>query len=232
VQAAWTALTGVEWASMLPYALIIAGIALIGVAIYELVKHWSEVWGAMVDMVAFVWDWIRSHWPLLLEVILGPVAIAAGLIITHWQAIKNGAADVWNFIKGGWNDLVSFFQHAISGLAGVFQHMWDGILAPFKWIINAVIDTWNQLHFTLPKVDVLGVHIGGETIGVPQIPHLAQGGLITADGLVYAHAGEAITPAPRGLGPAVHIDNVNISDGADLDLMLTKIRFATLAGRL
>jgi hypothetical protein len=69
------------------------------------------------------------------------------------------------------------------------------------------------------------------TIGVPQIPYLAEGGLITRTGLVYAHAGEAITPAGRQ-GPAVHIENVNLHDGADIGLLLSQIHFATMAGRL
>jgi hypothetical protein len=229
IQAAFAA---AEWLSLGPMLLIIAAVAVLGVAIYELVSHWSAVWGAMQAAVAWVWNWIAANWPLLLAILLGPIGVAADLIIKNWDRIKNAFADVYNFIVGTWNMLVGFFGTAISGLARVFQHMWDGMLAPFRLILNTIIDLWNQLHFTLPKVDVLGVHIGGETIGVPSIPHLAQGGLMTADGLVYAHAGEVITPAPARTGPAVNIENVNISDGADLELMLSKIRFATLAGRL
>jgi hypothetical protein len=35
-----------------------------------------------------------------------------------------------------------------------------------------------------------------------------------------------------GLGPAVHIENVNLHDGADIGLLLQQIHFATMAGRL
>jgi hypothetical protein len=45
-------------------------------------------------------------------------------------------------------------------------------------------------------------------------------------------AGEDITPAPAGLGPRVNIENVNLSDGADVDLLLRKVAFAASAGRL
>ena len=76
--------------------------------------------------------------------------------------------------------------------------MWDGILSAFRTTLNHVIDAWNALQFTLPSVNIGPIHAGGETIGVPQVPHLGTGRThYGRTGLIYAHAGEAITPAPR-----------------------------------
>jgi hypothetical protein len=109
--------------------------------------------------------------------------------------------------------------------------MWNGITEAFRGAVNAIIDIWNGLHFTLPKVDVLGVHIGGETIGVPSIPHLAEGGLITQTGLVYAHAGEAITPASAvRQGPALVITNATFNSAVDVDMISKKLEFAMGTG--
>ena len=139
---------------------------------------------------------------------------------------------MWQWITGKFNDLVSFFTGLPGRLGGIFAGMWDGILNAFKSVLNGVIDLWNKLHFTLPKIDLgpLG-KIGGGDIGVPTIPHLAQGGLVTASGLIYAHAGEAITPMPSGgMGPALHIEHATFNSAVDVDLIAKRIEFAIGAG--
>jgi hypothetical protein len=223
-----------EWASLAPILLIIAAIAILGVAIYELVTHWSAVWSAMKDAAEAVWTWIKANWPLLLAILLGPFGVAALEISRHWQEIKDGAKAAVDWVTARFHDLVGFFTGLPGQLAGVFSHMWDGIESAFRSVLNGVIDLWNRLHFTLPHIDLgpLG-SIGGGDIGVPHIPHLAQGGLMTRDGLVFAHAGEVISPAPAGArGPAVRIEHFHASDGADIDLLLRHVAFASTAGRL
>jgi hypothetical protein len=245
VSAAWDALTAAEYASMLPYVLIIAGLAAIALAGYELVTHWSEIWGAIKDAAAAVWQWIVDHWPLLLEVILGPIGAAVVLVVQHWSTIKNaamavwqwivdnwnrltaiivapiqaavgilqgiwdgiktGASGVWGFIKDGWNGLVDFFTGLPGRISGLFSGMWDGIWHAFRSAINTLIDGWNSLQFTTPHVSFLGVDTPSVTIGVPKIPHLAQGGLITQTGLIYDHAGASQRRRTSGSHRARHL---------------------------
>jgi hypothetical protein len=222
--------------------LAVAALVAIGIVIY---KNWSTIWGGIKDIVKAVWDWIRNNWPLLLGILLGPFGLAVGFIIKYRQQIWDAIKDVWNWITKNWplllailtgpfglavlaiiknwNSIVNFFTGIPGDIRKIFDKIWGGIVDAFKAVINAVIDIWNKLHFTLPKVSILGVHIGGETIGVPQIPHLAQGGLITSDGLIYAHAGEAITPidkVPRG--PAVNIEHAHFNSEVDVDLFMRR----------
>ena len=110
---------------------------------------------------------------------------------------------------------------------------WGGIETSFKDTINAVIDVWNKLHFTLPKIDVLGAHIGGETIGVPTIPHMASGGIVTFATLaLIGEAGpEAVVPLGKGgTGPALHIEHATFNTATDVDLLAKKLEFAVGAG--
>src|SRR4029077_16163293 len=189
-----------DWfAAFWPVALIVLAIAAVGVAIY-----------LMRDKFVEVFAWIRAHWALLVDIIFGPFGIAITMIIQHW------------------GDLMAFFKGLPGDIARIFGDVWGGIEDAFRAVINSVIDIWNQLHFTLPKVDVLGVHIGGETIGVPSIPHLAQGGLITQTGIVYAHAGEVISPAPAGAGggPLVAVNGAPFNSATDIDMLCKKIEFA------
>ncbi len=201
-----------------------------GLAVLEIVKHWNDIKGAAI--AAF--NWLRDNWPLILAILTGPIGLAVLAIERNWQTIKDGAASAVQWLKDRWNDLVGFFTGLPGRLSGIFSGMWHGIEDAFRATLNGVIDLWNRLHFTLPHIDLgpLG-SIGGGTIGVPAIPHLAAGGLMTGDGLIFAHAGEVITPAPAAPPkPAVHIENVNVSDGADVDLLIRKLTFAATAGRL
>ena len=244
-----------------PIALIVLGIAALILAVYELWKHWNTVWGWIKDAAKAVWDWIKDNWPLLLDILFGPIGFAVGLIITNYQNIKTRAKDAYDFIVSIWNGITGFFSglvttikntftgmwtdiknafntaktdveniwNAITGIfkAPDFSQIWSGISGAFKSALNAVIDLWNDLHFTVPEVNIGPVHFGGQTIGVPHIPHLAQGGLITSDGFVYAHAGEAISPIPNGVlgrgGPAVVINDAHFAETLDVDAFMARV---------
>jgi hypothetical protein len=148
-------------------------------------------------------------------------------LVGIWSDITGDAAGAWKAITTGWDDTLRVVKGIPGDVAGIFTGMWDGIWQAFRGAINKLIDGWNSLKFTLPSFDLGPIHVGGETIGVPSIPHLAQGGLITASGLVYAHAGEAITPLPaQTFGPAVQIDHATFTSEVDVDLLLQRAAWA------
>jgi len=166
---------------------------------------------------------------IVTAVILG--AVAYGYLLYRnwgivWPQLKQWAKDVFDFIHYSWNNLIGDLKAVPGQIASIAVHMWDGIANAFVDVINFIIHTWNSLQFTLPAIHgPFGISFGGETIGVPTIadvPHLAQGGLITRDGLVYAHAGEAITPAPGRTGPAVVINDAHFSSGVDVELFMRR----------
>ena len=215
--------------------LIVLAIAALGVAAYVIYRNWSTIWAAMKDAARAVWDWIRVNWPYILPFILGPIGAAALLVIKQWDNIKQGASDMWQWIKDGWNDLVGFFTALPGRITSIVSHLFDGFANAFVDAINFIIRIWNGLQFKVPGVSVFGHHFGGFTIGVPdipEVPHLATGGLITSSGLVYAHAGEAITPLPSRLGPAVQIDNAHFSSEVDVDLFLRRAAWIVQTQRI
>jgi hypothetical protein len=165
-----------------------------------------DVFNGIVGAAQSAFNWIASNWPLLLAILTGPFGLAV-------LAIKNN-----------WGTLVTFFQGVPADIEGIAGRMWAPISGAFRGELNDIIDLWNSLKFTLPSVNVGPVHLGGETIGVPQVPHLAQGGLITADGLIYAHAGEAITPAPEAgrRAPAVHVEHLTLASPLDVDAFMRR----------
>jgi hypothetical protein len=259
---------GFELATLGPIALIaLAVVALIAIG-YVIYRNWSTIWGAIKAVIAAVYDWIKTYWPLILAIIIGPVALAAYLIWKNFGTIKQAAADAVAFIIRIWNTVYAFFAGLvttvgttlaglfdkaksaastvistvegywntfygwITGLPGkltnTFAGMFDGISGAFKAAINWVIGAWNSLHFTIGgwKVGtgIFSVTLPKVDIGMPTIPKLAQGGLITQSGLIYAHAGEAITPLPAGrLGPLVHIEHAAFVEPVDLDVLTQRL---------
>jgi len=146
----------------------------IGVALSAI----SSAAGAVVSFV-------RSHWPLLLAILTGPFGLAVLFVSKHFDTIV------------GWvKSMPGRIKNAAVG-------MWDGISDAFKDAINFIIRGWNSLHFSLPSINthIPGVgKIGGQTIGVPQIPYLAAGGIVTRPTVaMIGEAGpEAVVPLGHG----------------------------------
>lgn len=183
---------------------------------------WSWLKGAVASVIGFV----KDHWKLIIGIILGPVGIVAALLVTHWKEIKatvTGAVSaVLGFLKSHWrliisillgpvaivvNQVIAHFTDLVGfvkSLPGKFLQAGKGIFnfikTGFKDAINWVIDKWNNLHFSIPKVDLgpLG-SIGGQTINFPDIPKLARGGTVLSAGLsLVGEAGPEILRLPRG----------------------------------
>lgn len=142
-----------------------------------------------------------------------------------WPQLKQWAKDVYEYVRGSWDNLIRDLKAVPGQIARIASGMWNGIADAFVEMLNFIIRAWNGLQFTVPGFSVFGAHFGGFTLGVPdipEIPKLAQGGLITRDGLVYAHAGEAITPAPARTGPAIVINDAHFSSGVDVELFMRR----------
>jgi hypothetical protein len=194
------------------------GVVLVG-AIVLIVTHFNDfkkvildVWNTAVtgfdaikNAILVVYNWVAANWPLLLAILTGPIGLAVLAI------------------ESNWGTLVSFFTGIPAKIASALSGMWDFIGNEFRSVINHLIDGWNSLKFTTPSIDVFGLHTPSVTLGVPAIPHLAQGGLITQSGLVYAHAGEAITPMPSNtFGPAVSIGTQHFHNDLDMDAFMRR----------
>jgi hypothetical protein len=139
----------------------------------------GAVWGAIKS----VFDWVKNNWPLLLAVLTGPFGWAVAFVVKFKDDIMNMFSLIYNGIKG----TMGFVANLIS--------------APFKAAFKAVAWLWNntvgKLSFKVPGW-VPG--IGGKGFDVPDIPMLAQGGIVTSAQLIMAGEGgepEAIIPLSK-----------------------------------
>lgn len=164
-----------------PVWLIVAAIAALIAIGVMLVKNWHTIWGDIKAAVSDVWGWIKSHWPLLLQILTGPIGVAAVFIIRHWGQIKAAGMDVWNWIK------------ALPGrIAGVFGAIGQAISSPFVAAFNLIRNAWNSTvggkGFSIPSwVPV----IGGDSF---HIPYFHTGGVVggSGDTLAMLKGGEGV----------------------------------------
>jgi len=215
--------------------------------VVNIVKADIRAWS---DVLQAVWGWIRDAWHSIYTWLRWPFDQAVGVIQGAISAISSAVRSVWNWISSNWsriygwitgpfNDAVNFVKgifdslwNKISGIAsnikGAFSGVYDAVKGAFKSAINGIIDVWNGLEFTMGgwKVGVGPLHytFPQYTLGMPDIPRLATGGIITAPGLFQLHAGEAVTPARDVLRPApsVWIEHVHVAETLDVDQFLRR----------
>jgi hypothetical protein len=206
--------------------IVLAIVALIAIA-WVLSNNWdtiwkgmktaaSDTWDAIKAAASAVWDWIKGVWQDVYNDLIKPIE----------RAVK--------WIEGVPNKIVGFFENIVHDLGNVFGKIGDAITGAFKGAFNAVAKVWNdtlgKFSFTVP--DWVPV-IGSRSFSMPQMPTLAEGGLITATGVVFAHAGEVIAPVEKVLGrggPVMHIENATFNEPVDVDLLSKQLEFALSAG--
>lgn len=151
---------------------------------------WARVWDGIKMILAGVWDSIRALVEQALNIIDTVIQVALGGISAIWSATWNGmktfVSDIWvgikklvgNAIDGIVWTIIALPERIRRAAVGAF----DGIRDAFRSALNWIIDAWNSLEFSLPGFDPPGPgpKFGGVTIGTPNIPRLASGGLLTS----------------------------------------------------
>jgi len=156
-------IASMELASMWPILAVVAAVvALIAIG-YVLYRNWSTIWGAVKAVITAVWDWIKKNWPLLLGVLLGPIALAVVLILKYWDQIKAGAGALLNWLRSAWNAIVSFFRSVAGSIGNALSGAWNSVLGAANSVISTVKGVWNGL---VSWVAGLGSRIAGAAAGM------------------------------------------------------------------
>lgn len=180
------------WAATWPVLAVIGGLALLGLGIYELVTHFSEVKA-----------WFSEHWPEMAMILAGPFGIAWKLISDNWDSIKGGATDAKRWVGGEIGDIVDTVQGIPDAAAGAVAWFGDGLMKMVHGLAVGIAFLWNNsvgaIGFSVPDW-VPG--IGGKGFSIPDIrvPALADGGVALGPTLALVGEGrgpEAIVPLSR-----------------------------------
>ncbi len=163
----------------------------------------SNMWNGIKTWAISAWDSIKSVFSTIGNWINEKVIVPVSKFFTGlWNGFKDGAKKAWEGVKLVFSTLASFFgkifTDAWNGIVKVFSvageifvDIKDGIVAAFKVVVNGIITGINKvvsvpfnvindaLKF-LKNLEIVGIKPFSKlkTINVPQIPLLAEGGIV------------------------------------------------------
>lgn len=177
-------------------AAVVAAVATAAVLIkdnWESIKNWfsetctaigeffSDLWAGVVTFATDAWTKIGT--------------LATNCV----SGLQNGWSNFRTFILNMWTGIVSGVKGAINSIIGCVNGMISAVVSG----VNAVSSTLNRIKIDIPSW-VPG--IGGATLGfnlptfsAPQIPYLAEGGVLKKGqvGLLEGSGAEAVVPLER-----------------------------------
>lgn len=200
----------------------------------------KPLWSGFVDLVAGVVNILMVLWTYWLKPIVdffitffGPVILG---VVTAIAAVFGGLLTIGLQLVGGllkaFGDLLTWFSTVLKGgWIGLFEEIGKAIVLPFKLAFNSIADMWNntlgKINFTVPKWVPL---VGGQQWTMPNIPRLAEGGMVNAGSLFVAgESGAELIGSHKGQTTVMPLQNTDFTAamsqavyGAMVDAMSTQ----------
>ena len=195
------------WAAILwPVAAVLAAIALVAGIVYEVIDNWSAIahffeklWHDIEHIfdearhfISAVFDdlihWIEKHWQLLVEILLGPIAI----VILHWKQFAHDIAsifdDVRHYIAHIWDDISNGAYNVTMDIVHFFESLPGKIVHVIESGAKSVLNAFEKM---IPGGGLIG--------GALNVIGLATGGVVHKPTLaVIGEAGpEAVVPLSK-----------------------------------
>jgi hypothetical protein len=196
----------------------IGGIAAAVVVVNAAMTAWKATTAAFT-VIQTAFNAVMAMNPIGL-VIIGIVALTAALAVayTKFEGFRNIVDSVFGFIKT-----------AVTGSIGFIKSYFETLLGFYKGIFNGIATLWNntigKLSFKIPSW-VPG--LGGKGFDVPNIPMLADGGIVTSPTLamIGERGPEAVIPLTgRNAGAGMGDTNVTIQvNGGDPQSVVNALR--------
>lgn len=260
--------TVMAWvAALWPILLVVAAVAAVVAIVIILWKHsetfrdivlgvWAAIkkaatvaWDAIKDSVLAVFNWVKSHWPLLLAIITGPIGLAVLAIVKNWDTIKATANTVFAAVKTavgwvssaldtmiGWIKKIDFpdMDKPFTLAKTAIGHVSDAIDTMVGWLGKIVIPGGMSTPFDAMKTAVGAVSSAVESLinwlkKIPKvhIPHIPGTGSGRAAPATAARSVAAPGVAPprgavtsRAAAPVV----INVTGALDPEAVARQIR--------
>lgn len=204
-------------------------------AVATIVTDWQQWQANMQAIATAVGNFFSGVWNAIVgafQAIIGAIGNIIGVYVGIWQAIISGFIGVVSWVfnaavgvaQAVWHGITDFISNEINGwrniinrVGGFFSDVASSIAGPFKSIFNAIAHMWNdsigKLHFTAPSW-VPG--LGGKGFSMPELPYLAQGGVVTGPTTAVIGEGsepEAVIPLSKIASVAASMNGGNSSGG-------------------
>lgn len=228
-----------------PFVAIAAAVVIMAIIIiknWDTIKEMlTATWQFITDTASTVWnalvDFFKKWGEYIFIAITGPIGLMVIAIVKNWDTIKETTMTVFNaikdailgainLIKSGVTNGLDFirdgFVDTFNGIKSVVSGIMSSVTGTVKGAVNSIIDLvnvmirgLNTIHFEIPSW-VPG--LGGKSFGIniPQIPKLADGGIVNSPTLaLIGEAGpEAVVPLRSSAGQNRLGSGVTIASGA------------------
>jgi hypothetical protein len=201
----------------------IAGIATAILAVNLAMKAWTAATTAFTAVQA-AFNAVMALNPIFLMVALF-VAVGAALVVLQmkfnifgkvFEGVGKIASTVFDGMKAGFAGVVTIVSQYVNTLAGIYKGLFNGIASVWN-------NTVGKLSFRIPD---WVPKIGGAGFSVPQIPMLAEGGIVNGPTLaMIGEAGpEAVIPLSGRNAPNMG-NNITINvNGGDPNAVVSALR--------
>jgi phage-related protein len=93
----------------------------IGIAVYEIVTHWTAIKNFTMRIVGDVLNWVKQHWKFILAWLVAPIGMAVFEIRSHWKLIVASVKAMVHDVAAGFAGV----RHAAASLAHDVVHWFD-----------------------------------------------------------------------------------------------------------
>jgi phage-related protein len=182
------------------FTIVWNGIKAVFTVVWDIIKvaigvGWAiikPIFDLMLTVFKLAWDGIKTAFNFVWDIIKAAISAGWGVIKPIFEAFGKIFGAVWDGIKKAFQTAWDFITKAVDGAKTVFSGIGDVIIKAFKSAINFIIRAWNAIEFKVPSVTLFGKTVGGFTLGLPDLPELAEGGVINpTPGGTLARIGEA-----------------------------------------
>lgn len=206
-------------------------------------NFFTTLWNTVKAAATTAWEGIKAVWNIVSgwfnDNVVRPVKNWFGGM---WDNVKTGASKAWDGIKSVFGNVADWFKEKFSTAwqkvkdvfstgGKVFDGIKDGIVSAFTTVVNAIIrginkviavpfNAINDMLDTIADVEIAGLKPFDGLVSrfnVPQIPELAQGGILKRGqvGLLEGNGAEAVVPLEKNTGGLKKIadlilDNMNL----------------------
>lgn len=193
--------------------IIVAIVALVAALVYVATKTqffqtiWRSVWGFMKTVGGWfagpfagffvnTWNKIVSSF----QRARGQLSSAINSVKSFFVSWYNKASEMIGKIIAKGQQLASWFRGLPGRIGGSLRNVFSGLWQGFRSVANRIISGWNNLSFTVGGGSFAGVSIPSVTVSTPNLPMLAEGGIVTGPTVAMIGEGrqdEAVIPLDR-----------------------------------
>lgn len=183
------------------------------------------------EIAGKIWDWIVDKfkaavqlyiaaWSAVFDFIRGLPGKLVEIGKKLWDWIGDKLSTAIEAVKSNFNNLVGWVKGLPGRIANAASNLWEGFKNSFKDALNYIINKWNAFKIEArfpPDFIVPFLRGKGFTLDTPNIPPLAQGGIVRpTPGGTLARIGEA--GRPERIEP-LDEDGLSKRDRAIIDML-------------